>query len=323
MKRLLLPLQAALTLAVLVAVARRVDVHAAAASVRHASPAWLALALVMNLLAVSLSARLWAMLMPDRKSGYVKLWRLYVTGLFYNNLGIGTVLGDGFRYAQLRRTGEDPSSSAASVLGERLISGLALLVLAALGSLYFLRSRPLIPAVVWAGFVAAIFVGVLVMRVLPKLSARVPLPARLRTEAAGVQHAVRDLAARRRIVVAGFAWACGVQCCTILATFSLVRAIGVGVDPLACFAVVPVIALAVLLPISIQGIGVREATYILLFGFVGVTREQALSAAVLSYLTTLAITTIGGVFALSSMYSRADRQSTTRAPSPAGLAQSE
>lgn len=322
MKRLLLPLQAALTLGVLAVVARRVDVHAAAASVRHASPAWLTFALVMNLLAVSLSARLWATLMPERKSGYAKLWHLYVMGLFYNNLGLGTVLGDGFRYAQLRRDGEDASRSAASVLGERLLSGVALLALAALGSLYFVPSRPLVTAAVWAAVLAALFVGAVATRMLPRVS-RVPLPARLRREAAGVRDAARDLARRRPTVVAGFAWACGVQCCTILATFCLVRALGVGIQPLACVAVVPVIALAVLLPISIQGIGVREATYILLFGFVGVTREQALSAAMLSYLTTLAITAIGGVFALSSMYSRGGARSATQAPSPAGLAQPE
>ncbi|HEX5479159.1 MAG TPA: lysylphosphatidylglycerol synthase transmembrane domain-containing protein, partial [Dehalococcoidia bacterium] len=256
MKRLLLPLQAALTLGVLAVVARRVDVHAAAASVRHASPAWLTFALVMNLLAVSLSARLWATLMPERKSGYAKLWHLYVMGLFYNNLGLGTVLGDGFRYAQLRRDGEDASRSAASVLGERLLSGVALLALAALGSLYFVPSRPLVTAAVWAAVVAAFFAGALATRMLPRVSPRVPLPAPFRREGAGVRDATRDLARRRPTVVAGFAWACGVQCCTILATFCLVRALGVGVEPLACFAVVPVIALAVLLPISIQGIGV-------------------------------------------------------------------
>ena len=323
MKRLLLPLQATLTLAVLVVVVRRVDVHAAAASVRHASPAWLAVALAMNLLAISLSALLWARLMPGRKSGYARLWRLYVTGLFYNNLGLGTVLGDGFRYAELRRTGEDPSRSAASVLGERLISGAALLVLAALGSLYFVRSRPLVPAAVWGGVAACLTAVALAMHILPRLSSRVVFPARLRAEAAGVRHAARDLAGRRPIVSTAFILACGVQCCTILATFFLVRALGVGVGPLACFAVVPVIALAVLLPISIQGIGVREASYILLLGFIGVTREQALSAAMLSYVTTLAITTIGGVCALSSMYSRDSTRRATSAPAPAPLAQPE
>jgi hypothetical protein len=59
------------------------------------------------------------------------------------------------------------------------------------------------------------------------------------------------------------------------------------------FLAVPLIALCVSLPVSIQGIGVREATYVALLGAVGVPAEVAVSASVLSFTLTVCVSMLG------------------------------
>jgi hypothetical protein len=146
-----------------------------------------------------------------------------------------------------------------------------------------------------------------------------PLPAVVASPLASTWHAVRALAARPRALAAGVGWACCVQMCTVLAALFVLRSLGVALTPLAVFAVVPLIALAVLAPVSIQGIGVREVTYVTLFGYVGVSHDQALAAALLSYVTTLALTLFGALFALSSVRRTAPVQRPAEAGEPAGV----
>ena len=50
-----------------------------------------------------------------------------------------------------------------------------------------------------------------------------------------------------------------------------------------------------MLPISLNGLGVREATWVALFSLVGVARPEALSMALLAFIVFTAVSLIGGV----------------------------
>jgi len=67
----------------------------------------------------------------------------------------------------------------------------------------------------------------------------------------------------------------------------------VPVSALAVF--VPLISLAGMLPISVNGLGIREALYLLLFGRVGVPPDAAVSMAFLYFAVTLAASLPGGI----------------------------
>ena len=66
--------------------------------------------------------------------------------------------------------------------------------------------------------------------------------------------------------------------------------------PVAALAVfVPLISLAGMLPISVNGLGIREALYLLLFGRIGVPADAAVSMAFLYFAVTLVASLPGGV----------------------------
>ena len=85
-----------------------------------------------------------------------------------------------------------------------------------------------------------------------------------------------------------------VVCFTVLA-----RAIGIEVPIESMFLIIPVAIFIMMIPISINAIGVRETVFVFLFSLYGIENIQALAFAWLAYGLTLSQGILGGiVFAL-------------------------
>ena len=65
------------------------------------------------------------------------------------------------------------------------------------------------------------------------------------------------------------------------------------------FLFVPVLAALVSLPISLNGLGVREGAGVVLFQSAGMTREQAFTVPFLTYLISVMISLLGGLIFVS------------------------
>lgn len=95
---------------------------------------------------------------------------------------------------------------------------------------------------------------------------------------------------------------------TLIAT-QYALALGLGIDaPLRYFALfIPIIALAQLIPISFNGLGVREGTYQILFGTVGVDQAQAVAISFMYYIVRVAGGLLGGLlYLIGNLRSRTD-----------------
>ena len=99
----------------------------------------------------------------------------------------------------------------------------------------------------------------------------------------------------RGLIAAATAQSFFFQAVVILVVFLNANALGLSV-PLAALAVfVPLISLAGMLPVSVNGLGLREALYLLLFGRVGVPADAAVSMALLYFAVTMAASLPGGI----------------------------
>ena len=78
-------------------------------------------------------------------------------------------------------------------------------------------------------------------------------------------------------------------------------AIGCNVTYLHCLLFVPVIGLISSLPITISGLGLREAGYILLFTQVGATKEQALGMSLIYFMLLFVWAMLGAILAVVPM----------------------
>ena len=93
------------------------------------------------------------------------------------------------------------------------------------------------------------------------------------------------------MLATGFAY----QIVMVVSALMAARALGMpaGVGPTALLAFVPAVLIAQVLPISISGLGVREALFALFLHPLGVPRGQAIALGLLLYLLNLLVSLLG------------------------------
>jgi uncharacterized membrane protein YbhN (UPF0104 family) len=89
----------------------------------------------------------------------------------------------------------------------------------------------------------------------------------------------------------------------ILHFIIIAQAMGMDVPIVAMFVIIPVATVVMMLPVSINGIGLREAVFVMFFGLFGITSDQSIAFAWIAYGFVLAQGLLGGlVFAGRLLY---------------------
>ena len=89
-------------------------------------------------------------------------------------------------------------------------------------------------------------------------------------------------------------WSLVVQVGASVSVALMARGIGVTLGLDIWFSVVPLIALAIVLPISINGVGIREGGMVFLLSRWGIAEEQAVAVGLLWFFATIVTGLIGG-----------------------------
>jgi uncharacterized membrane protein YbhN (UPF0104 family) len=272
-----LPAKAAGSLLVAYLIWTHVDLAAARESFAAASPPALALAFASFLVVPVLGGlRWWAALRGLGERGRLG----EITAQFSVATVVAQVLpsiaGDGMRIWLAARRGRALRVAVQSVLVERVLTLLALLALA-LVTAPLLAARTGERAPIWlcAALLAAGAAGlgvVMLADVLPNLAAGSRLARHLRETSATTRALVLS---RWGAGLAGLGVISNLN--FVLAAVLLGQALGLRASALDFLAVMPVVTLATILPISLGGWGVREGALILLLGRVGVPAADALA----------------------------------------------
>jgi hypothetical protein len=290
----------ALMLAVLVAKVPSFDLGEMIPTWSVANVAWLAVAALLTLVGLVLSALRWqkvleALEVPARLP---RLMSHYMAGQFVSNVLPTTIGGDVLRVSRLSRdTGESPATFASVVL-ERLTGWLVLPVITIVGfavnpGLRHLGSATRV-ALLLAGVTLALLVGVLMAAGSTRLGGRFATGEGWRRFLGAVHLGVERLrthpAAAANVLVAGFAY----QLALVLAAVAAAQALGVRPAGLtALLAFFPAVLIAQVLPISMSGLGVREGAFVLFLGPLGVAHEEAIALGLLLYVLNLAVSLLG------------------------------
>lgn len=225
-------------------------------------------------------------------------WRLLKTvviALFFNQVLPSTVGGDGMRVWLLRGQGRPIGLAFRSVLIDRLMGFFGLLLLALVGALYLMAvledSGPVwVLALVSLAGLVLIAAAPLLVRGLGWL----PVQA-VRRSLASVAREVGLLArdkARLAMLVGSSILG---QLAMSGSVFLLAQSLGIRLDSIGVFAVVPGVMIAAAIPISIAGWGVREGTMVVGLGLLGVARGDAALVSIAFGLLLLLFGLLGGV----------------------------
>jgi len=229
--------------------------------------------------------------------------RAHAAGLFANLFLPSLVGGDVVRATVLLRSGNRSTLAAvaAGSVADRLIDTLALGALAACGALLVEQPASTPPL----GGIAALCIGLLLLTAFgPALLERLPidrLPAGGQRATRGLRDAATRLRARPGAAVVALGVSLTVQFGFVWLNVRLGTAIGIAAPFGAWLLCWPLAKLFALLPISLGGLGVREAALAALLSGFGVSATLAVGQALLWQAALLFAGGIAGAFALTRL----------------------
>jgi glycosyltransferase 2 family protein len=267
---------------------------------RPASALWLVAALALTMASIVLSALRWQQVLHalDAPAPLGRLTSHYFAGQFVSNVLPSTIGGDVLRVARLSRDNGLPATSFASVVIERLTGWLVLPLMSLLG---FAINRGFFRGESAGGIAVAIDVGALIglvgllwmasnPRMLGRFDGHADWRRFLGAVHLGVDHLRRHRGDALNVALAGVAF----QGALVLAAFCAARVIGIdeaGITAMLAF--IPVVLMLQVLPISLSGLGIREASLVLFLSPLGVPNGQAIALGLALYLLNLAVSLVG------------------------------
>lgn len=252
---------------------------------------WIGAAVLLVLLDRALMAWRWIALLAPITHGsrppMRALMRIFFVSTFLGTFLPGSIGADAVRTWGLTKAGVDPHESFATVLMDRVLGVLSVL-LAALAGLV-LAPEMLGERAVWIGLAvtgagcAAALAMVFSPRaasVVLRLVSRTNSP-RVHTLSEKILAALRAYAGHNGMIAAVLAASVGVQVIRILQAWLLGLSLGIAAGLSTYFAFVPLILLIMLLPITFNGLGTGQFAFVWTFGRAGVAEPHAFALSVL------------------------------------------
>ncbi len=260
---------------------------------------WIGAAIALVVVDRALNAYRWVVLLraltPGSRPPIPDVMRIFFVSSFVGNF-LPSIGGDVYRAYQLARLDVRPAQAAASVLMDRLLGVLSMVVVAAV-ALTFLK-RIDVPGVVPALLLATAGCVIAAAAVFSERFAAlaVTMAGWLRSPrvshiARGLTDAVRRYAHHHGALVAVLSVSVGVQLLRVFQAYCLGRSLGIAEPPTLYVALIPLITLVMQIPITIAGLGTTQYAFERLFGYAGVAAAPAVALSILF----LALGTLGNL----------------------------
>jgi hypothetical protein len=271
---------------------------------------FIGLALVVYLFAQALSAVRWTVLVRPLgiKTPFKDLVSYYLIGMFFNLFAPGTVGGDVSRVYYLVKDQQRDEQGrtvptvrvAMSVFMDRAIGMVVLIWMGAAGLLLFpsypvpaaIRSLTLMLALGFA--VCTVLIPVL-RRALPEDGNSLIVKLRL---------ALRSYRTHWHAIVQGILLSLIVHLIQAWMHLVMGRALNLAIPFSFCLIVYPLVGTFAAIPISLNGLGLREGGYIFLLGLIGIDSENGIAFGLLLFLIVATDSLIGGIIFLLKKTSR-------------------
>ena len=268
----------------------RTDWSAVTEYLRNADALFLGLFVLITPVNVAITVQRWRVILAT--SGHAvpfgRLFLIYVVGQFYNNLLPSSVGGDVFRAVALSRNVGSSLDALWSIFVERFC-GLTVLVALALTAAAMtpaLQAEAMLMALMLIGVVLYVVAIVVLlspypMAVLRGCARRIPILQRPVAKAGRFHDALTAYRLHRGALATAMCWSALFYAGAVVNVYLGCRALGAPVDLWNIAAVVPVVLLISMLPITLGGLGLAELGYVIAFTALAMDPAVGLTAALL------------------------------------------
>jgi uncharacterized membrane protein YbhN (UPF0104 family) len=278
--------KATVSIGLLALLLSRVEAGRLLAAARQASAPWLIGALGLYGLMVLASAWRWGVLLTAQniRLPFRTLTSSFLVATFFNNFLPSNIGGDVVRVADTATAAGSKTLATTVVLLDRVLGLLGLVLIAALGATAGSRladGGPVAPTVLWASFGAAFVLGLPAL-LRPHAFARLLHPFRALHPAWVDERIARLTAALSRFgrapgaLAACFGGAVVVQAVLVGFYVAIAQSLRIPIGFAELAVIVPITFIVQMVPLSMNGLGVREATFGFYFSRLGLPLESAL-----------------------------------------------
>ncbi len=300
----------------------KTNVHALAQVIGHADPLWLTLGFGVGLVTVVASAWQWQIMLKGERItlGLAMLTWLYFLGITFNQLLPSSIGGDVVKIAYVARLSRRGVNAASATVMTRIV-GLGAMVVTA--TPVAIAAALIAPGFGHVGWWMTLLLGVALVGYLAGVGVLLAIPTLLNS--LGVERTVklpfarkaidlaRSLAAfrhRRAALFWGFVAGAVFYATSDLNFYCYGQALHMRSPFWFYWIAIPLTSLATLAPISLNGYGVRGASFVALFVLVGESGAAALSLSTLMEIQMLLFALVGAavflVFQRRGLQSKAD-----------------
>ncbi len=308
-KPFFLLLKISLSIALILWITQGVALDSVFAVITESSASLLILAFSLFFVGYVIAAFRWRTLIrvQDGDAPIFFLVRSFMVALFFNNFLPSTVGGDVVRMYDSWRLGNTKSDAVTVVLVDRFLGVIVLFCFALLALVFdetVASEVPFITAWVAAGLagmgIATWLVLTIPVSITQRLSsAKSGVMARIGGILEKVHRSFQAYRQARSAVLRALGLSVLLQVNVVVHFILVARAVGIDIPAESMFLIIPVAVFVMMVPISINAIGVREAVFVFLLSLYGVQSVEALAFAWIAYSFTLLQGVLGGlVFAL-------------------------
>jgi glycosyltransferase 2 family protein len=267
----------------------RTDLRSLWASVRSASLPWVLAGLGLYLLQMLVATWRWGVLLSPQavRVGQKRLLGSYLVATFFNNFLPSNIGGDVIRIRDTAGPAQSRTLAATIVLIDRGIGLMGLVLVAALGATAAAGDGgagtvPVLPSWLWAGFLLATLVSAPAViapagvgRLLQPLT--VFHPEWVGGRITRITDALIRFRERPTSLFNAFGGAVVVQVLLVLFYAAVARSLNIPISIWHMAVIVPVSFVVQMVPVSVNGFGVREATFSFYFSRLGLPIESAMA----------------------------------------------
>lgn len=293
-------------IAIFIFLLTRIDLHKFVAIVKTANPLFLGLAVLLTLIQVLLQTYKWDVLLKlqGMEVHYTQLVKLQLKSAFYGSITPGRV-GSFSKIPHLKQiTNYSLSICAPSVIIDRFLDMITVLVMAVIGAGLILTSNTyVIYEVGILTFILIIGFFILLDKKLMKkfmnLFFKIFIIKKLKTFVdESFEDFYKNIPTKKHLIypfiLSVLAWVL-----TYSISYAIALAIHVQIPYLAFIFLFPIATIVGMIPITLAGIGTREVALIGLLSIYGVTPEQAIAISLLGFIFSSMIPSLlGGIYSI-------------------------
>lgn len=315
--------RAIISLALLIAILQHVDTTPVVHLILSAKSGWLLAAAAVAFTGRLFAAFRWYILLRGRNANvtFFRVVRIVFVSSFIGMLLPGAIGVEVLRIYGMSKTTADTALALSSVLVERLLAIFVLTLFSILGlSLVTAELPAQLYFAVWAWLLGLLLVVGMLLHPLPRTLVerflKGPFGGRVRPRLNKLVGALDEYRAQPKLLMISLLAAILASVFRIAPTILIARALDIDVSILYFAIFLPIVHLAVQIPISLGGLGVRETGFVFFMGLIGVSSENAFTLSIVLYALTLATALPGAWFYARKGLVPSHRQGASPGPLP-------